>query len=78
MAIGNGNSTTANDANPEMALKSITEQTSFLATATTFSSSLKRNISQGKLMNSEIKETNVKVLYTGGTIGMVRNEQNGE
>ncbi|XP_037812456.1 L-asparaginase [Lucilia sericata] len=42
----------------------------------TKSSSLKRNTSQGNLMPAETKETRVKVIYTGGTIGMVRNERN--
>lgn len=44
----------------------------------TKSSSLKRNTSYGNLMPAEAKETRVKVIYTGGTIGMVRNERNGK
>lgn len=44
----------------------------------TKSSSLKRNTSYGNLMPAEAKETKVKVIYTGGTIGMVRNERNGK
>lgn len=44
----------------------------------TKSSALKRNTSTGKLMPVETKETRVKVIYTGGTIGMVRNERNGK
>lgn len=46
--------------------------------STTYSSSLKRNISHGKLMNTDVKEVKVRVIYTGGTIGMVRNERNGK
>ncbi|XP_054728793.1 L-asparaginase [Anastrepha obliqua] len=38
--------------------------------------SMKRNISDGNLLPSEIKEARVRVIYTGGTIGMVRNENN--
>ncbi|XP_053950615.1 L-asparaginase [Anastrepha ludens] len=38
--------------------------------------SMKRNISEGNLLPSEIKEARVRVIYTGGTIGMVRNENN--
>lgn len=44
----------------------------------TKSSSLKRNTSHGQLMPAETKETRVRVIYTGGTIGMVRNERNGK
>ncbi|XP_037938737.1 L-asparaginase-like [Teleopsis dalmanni] len=40
------------------------------------SSSLKRNTSDGNLMTTEIKEARVRVIYTGGTIGMMRNERN--
>ncbi|XP_067641032.1 L-asparaginase isoform X2 [Eurosta solidaginis] len=36
---------------------------------------MKRIISEGNLL-SEVKETRVRVIYTGGTIGMVRNENN--
>lgn len=38
---------------------------------------IKRNISEGNLLASEVKEARVRVIYTGGTIGMVRNENNG-
>ncbi|XP_017485114.1 PREDICTED: L-asparaginase-like [Rhagoletis zephyria] len=37
---------------------------------------IKRNISEGNLLPSEVKEARVRVIYTGGTIGMVRNENN--
>uniref|UniRef100_A0A1B0EST4 asparaginase n=1 Tax=Glossina morsitans morsitans TaxID=37546 RepID=A0A1B0EST4_GLOMM len=36
----------------------------------------KRNTSYGNLMPTETKETRVRVIYTGGTIGMMRNEKN--
>lgn len=39
---------------------------------------IKRNISDGNLLATEIKEARVRVIYTGGTIGMVRNENNGK
>lgn len=59
--------------------KSIPIQTSgSMGSPSTCSSSLKRNISQGNLLNSQAKEAKVRVIYTGGTIGMVRNEQNGK
>lgn len=38
----------------------------------------KRNTSYGNLMPTETKETRVRVIYTGGTIGMMRNEKNGK
>lgn len=41
-------------------------------------SGLKRNTSYGNLMPTDSKETRVRVIYTGGTIGMMRNEQNGK
>lgn len=41
-------------------------------------SSLKRNISCGNIPSSEKTEARVLVIYTGGTIGMTRNEKNGE
>lgn len=71
---------------PEMTIpiqsKSIPIQTSgsfgSIGSPSTLSSSLKRNISQGNLINTQSKEARVRVIYTGGTIGMVRNEQNGE
>ncbi|XP_039961428.1 L-asparaginase [Bactrocera tryoni] len=37
---------------------------------------IKRNISDGNLLPTDIKEARVRVIYTGGTIGMVRNENN--
>jgi L-asparaginase/Glu-tRNA(Gln) amidotransferase subunit D len=37
---------------------------------------MKRNVSYGNLMNQT--EARVLVLYTGGTIGMLRNDKNGE
>ncbi|XP_004535206.1 L-asparaginase [Ceratitis capitata] len=37
---------------------------------------MKRNISEGNLPVTETKEARVRVIYTGGTIGMVRNENN--
>lgn len=39
---------------------------------------IKRNISDGNLLPTEVKEARVRVIYTGGTIGMVRNENNGK
>lgn len=41
-------------------------------------SSLRRNVSKGNLMSSDHTEAKVLVIYTGGTIGMMRNENNGE
>lgn len=41
-------------------------------------SSLRRNISKGNLMYSDHTESKVMVIYTGGTIGMMRNENDGE
>lgn len=41
-------------------------------------SSLRRNVSKGNLMSSDHTESKVLVIYTGGTIGMMRNENNGE
>lgn len=59
--------------------KSIPIQTSSsVGSPSNCSSSLKRNISKGNLLSSETKEARVRVIYTGGTIGMVRNEQNGK
>ncbi|XP_022210348.1 L-asparaginase [Drosophila obscura] len=40
------------------------------------SPTIRRNKSDGKLMAQDIKEARVRVIYTGGTIGMVRNERN--
>uniref|UniRef100_A0A1B0A1S8 asparaginase n=1 Tax=Glossina pallidipes TaxID=7398 RepID=A0A1B0A1S8_GLOPL len=40
------------------------------------SAPFKRNTSYGNLMPTETKETRVRVIYTGGTIGMMRNEKN--
>ncbi|XP_037029683.1 L-asparaginase [Bradysia coprophila] len=37
-------------------------------------SSLRRNVSKGNLMSSDHTESKVLVIYTGGTIGMMRNE----
>ena len=41
-------------------------------------SSLKRNSSYGTLPAADKTEARVLVIYTGGTIGMMRNEKNGE
>lgn len=41
-------------------------------------SSLRRNVSKGNLMSSDETESKVLVIYTGGTIGMMRNDKNGE
>lgn len=41
-------------------------------------SSLRRKISYGNMIESEQLETKVLVIYTGGTIGMMRNDKNGE
>lgn len=41
-------------------------------------SSLRRNVSKGNLMSNDNTESKVLVIYTGGTIGMMRNESNGE
>lgn len=41
-------------------------------------SSLRRNVSKGNLMSSDHTESKVLVIYTGGTIGMMRNENDGE
>lgn len=40
-------------------------------------SSLRRNTSFGNMIASEQMETKVLVIYTGGTIGMMRNDKNG-
>ena len=40
------------------------------------STEMKRNVSYGNLGNTT--EAQVLVLYTGGTIGMLRNDKNGE
>ncbi|EDW26880.1 GL14545 [Drosophila persimilis] len=40
------------------------------------SPTIRRNKSDGKLMAQDIKEARVRVIYTGGTIGMMRNERN--
>lgn len=42
------------------------------------SPAMRRNTSDGNLMAQEVKEARVRVIYTGGTIGMVRNERNGQ
>uniref|UniRef100_T1P870 asparaginase n=1 Tax=Musca domestica TaxID=7370 RepID=T1P870_MUSDO len=57
-------------------LKSLSSLDTCIPSSPTKSSSLKRNTSYGKLMPTETKETRVRVIYTGGTIGMVRNERN--
>lgn len=41
-------------------------------------SSLKRNTSYGNIPSAEKTEARVLVIYTGGTIGMMRNEKNGK
>lgn len=41
-------------------------------------SSLKRNVSYGNIPSAEKTEARVLVIYTGGTIGMMRNEKNGK
>lgn len=41
-------------------------------------SSLRRNVSKGNLMSTDNTESKVLVIYTGGTIGMMRNDNNGE
>ncbi|XP_016942489.2 L-asparaginase [Drosophila suzukii] len=46
------------------------------ASPTLPSPTIRRNKSDGKLMAQDVKEARVKVIYTGGTIGMVRNERN--
>ncbi|XP_039497871.1 L-asparaginase [Drosophila santomea] len=46
------------------------------ASPTLPSPTIRRNKSDGKLMAQDVKEAMVKVIYTGGTIGMVRNERN--
>lgn len=39
---------------------------------------MRRNVSAGNLMlAAEAKEARVRVIYTGGTIGMMRNERHG-
>jgi len=48
------------------------------ASPTLPSPTIRRNKSDGKLMAQDVKEARVKVIYTGGTIGMVRNERNGK
>lgn len=40
-------------------------------------SSLRRNVSKGNLLGDRI-ESKVLVIYTGGTIGMMRNSANGK
>lgn len=40
-------------------------------------SSLRRNVSKGNLFGDRI-ESKVLVIYTGGTIGMMRNSSNGK
>lgn len=40
-------------------------------------SSLKRNVSYGNIPSTEKTEARLLVIYTGGTIGMMRNEKNG-
>lgn len=42
------------------------------------SPAMRRNLSDGNLMAQEVKEARVRVIYTGGTIGMMRNERNGK
>lgn len=42
------------------------------------SPAMRRNTSDGNLMAQEVKEARVRVIYTGGTIGMMRNERNGK
>lgn len=59
-------------------ITSMTSMDNQVPPSPTKSSSLKRNTSYGNLMPAETKETRVKVIYTGGTIGMVRNERNGK
>lgn len=41
-------------------------------------SSLKRNTSYGNIPSAEKTEARVLVIYTGGTIGMMRNEKHGK
>lgn len=40
-------------------------------------SAMRRNVSKGNLIADRV-ESKVLVIYTGGTIGMMRNEKNGE
>lgn len=39
--------------------------------------SLRRNTSYGNMLTTNSKEAKVLVIYTGGTIGMIRNRNNG-
>ncbi|EDV91958.1 L-asparaginase [Drosophila grimshawi] len=43
---------------------------------TTTQTAMRRNHSDGNLMAQDVKEARVRVIYTGGTIGMMRNERN--
>ncbi|XP_030381287.1 L-asparaginase [Scaptodrosophila lebanonensis] len=46
------------------------------ASPTLQSPSMRRNVSDGNLVGQDVKEARVRVIYTGGTIGMMRNERN--
>ena len=78
----NGNTTSIDDIDRGITLKlnmkSMSSIDNTVPPSPTKSTSLKRNTSTGNLMPVETKETRVKVIYTGGTIGMVRNERNGK
>ena len=78
----NGNATSIDDIDRgitmKLNMKSMSSIDNSVPPSPTKSTSLKRNTSTGNLMPEETKETRVKVIYTGGTIGMVRNERNGK
>ncbi|XP_034489842.1 L-asparaginase [Drosophila innubila] len=40
------------------------------------SPAMRRNVSEGNLIAQDVKEARVRVIYTGGTIGMMRNDRN--
>lgn len=63
-------------------MSSFTDQNGMLSASTATASrldrsSLRRNVSKGNLLGDRI-ESKVLVIYTGGTIGMMRNCSNGE
>lgn len=57
---------------------SLSKMGSFSPSKMSDKSSLRRNRSYGNMLASGNSEAKVLVIYTGGTIGMMRNEKNGK
>jgi len=80
---GNGNGFTTSHQSDPISFKLTESSQSSLdkvipPSPTMQSPAMRRNASDGNLMAQDVKEARVRVIYTGGTIGMMRNERNGK